>query len=339
MNKNIYISVGEPAGIGPDIVLKTLSEFYLNNFKKLKLKFKIKIFANVDMMTARAELLNINFDPLYGLPDLTWENVPLSVETVPGVLNIKNSAYVLACLKKAADACLENLDINSNINSNILLTGPVHKGIIQQAGFDFSGHTEFLKAHAGVDHVVMLMHASNQNLNIALLTTHIPLVKISENLTFELFEKTFSVISIFFKNKNKNKNKNKKIKIGVCGLNPHAGESGCLGREEIEKIQPWIEIIKTKQLFNNLEILGPLPGDSIFSKQVRETLKLDLILALYHDQGLAPFKALCFEEGLNITLGLPYERISVDHGVALSLAGTGRANYKNFEHVLAASIA
>jgi len=307
----IVLSVGEPAGIGPDIVLSVLNDFnFLENFLA---KNKLMIIASKNLMEERAELLKLKGPKNLNL-NLDWIDIALEAPVIPGVLEIKNAKYVLTCLDKAATMCeLKQADC--------LVTAPIHKGIINNAGFKFSGHTEYLRDHAGVDHVVMML--ASENLRVALVTTHIALSEVSQRLTPNLLIKTIKIIAESFNNK--------KLKIGVCGLNPHAGENGHMGREEIDWMKACLENLKLNNL-NLLNLEGPIPADSIFS--LKNRAKFDVILAMYHDQGLAPFKALSFGEGVNLTLGLPYLRTSVDHGTALDLAGTGTADTGSLREAL-----
>ncbi len=317
--KNIVISVGEPAGIGPDIVLMSMINLIKSDF----LKNRIKIIASQKMLQERAKLLGLDFEKLNNQENIEFLDIPTKVPVIPGKLDQANSPYVLTCLKKAAELCEFG-------GADVLVTGPIHKGIINDSGVKFSGHTEFLRDLAGLDSVVMMLVSPKQNLKVALATTHIPLSAVPNEITPELLIKTCQIISKSFINFKHCFPLTKPLRIGVCGLNPHAGENGHIGREEIEKIIPAIQAIKNLNL--GLEIEGPLPADTIFASKIRS--KFDLILALYHDQGLAPFKALSFGEGLNITLGLPYLRVSVDHGTALDLAGSGRADPGPFLEVL-----
>lgn len=311
MSLKIAISVGEPAGIGPDIVLATLIQG--NAASKFE---KIVIVANSQMLKARAEKLNLNFAELTHKKNIEILDRPLLAPVEPGKLNSLNSEYVLNSLKTAAELAMRG-------EVDVLVTAPIHKGIINQAGIKFSGHTEFLRDLAGLDHVVMMLASDHPALRVALVTTHVPLSEVSQCVTPDLLRKTIRIIRKSFWDYFKLDD----FKIGVCGLNPHAGENGHLGREEIEVIIPALKTLEDPE-----KIMGPLPADSLFSARLRK--KFDVILAMYHDQGLAPFKALCFGEGVNITLGLPYLRVSVDHGTALELAGTGDAEYLPFEAVL-----
>lgn len=330
----IAISVGEPAGIGPDIVLKVLSENYFDFLNKNKnLKINLKIFADKNLLKQRADLLKIDFNlinKLENLGYLNWIDIKLKVPVTPGILDPENSMYVLDCLKQAALFCQEN--------KISLVTGPIHKGVINQAGFKFTGHTEFLRDLAGCSEVVMMLMSENKdqnlnsNLKIALATTHIPLAQVAHVLNKELLEKIIKILDQGLKKYFNNNKLSSFPQIALCGLNPHAGENGVLGQEEIDWIEPLVKKLNKEVNKNKINIYGPYPGDSIFN--LRNRKNFDVILALYHDQGLAPFKALCFGEGVNVTLGLPYLRTSVDHGTALDLAGTGKADAQSFWEAL-----
>jgi 4-hydroxythreonine-4-phosphate dehydrogenase len=241
----------------------------------------------------------------------------LSEKVVPGQLSVLNAPYVLNTLNIATEGCL-------NGEYQAMVTAPVQKSVISDSGVKFSGHTEYLAEKCGTDLVVMMLCGKPifeskllpDQLRVALTTTHIPLQKVSAAITTELIEKTIEIVWQDLKNKFGIKDPS----IYVTGLNPHAGESGHMGLEERDVIAPAIERMKQK----NYRVSGPYPGDTIFSP---ENLKnADVILAMYHDQGLAPFKFATFGEGVNVTLGLPIIRTSVDHGTALSIAGKGQAD-------------
>ena len=203
-----------------------------------------------------------------------------------------------------------------------MVTGPVHKGIINEAGIAFTGHTEYLAQQAGVEKVVMMLVSSS--LRVALATTHLPLKEVSDAITVPSLKKTISILHDCLKSQYGIL----EPKIAVCGLNPHSGEDGHLGREEIDVITPVIDFFQEQ----GLEVSGPWPADTIFVKDKVE--KFDVVVAMYHDQGLPVLKHLGFASAVNITLGLPYIRTSVDHGTAIDLAGTGKANIGSLESAL-----
>ena len=232
--------------------------------------------------------------------------VLLKKESRAGILAPENSAYVLDCLETATKHCLNN-------KNSVMVTGPVHKGIINQAGFGFSGHTEFLANLAQSKSVMML---ATESLRVALATTHLPLNKVSEAITADSLHYTIRTLNAFLQ-------KNCHIqqpRLLVCGLNPHAGENGFLGNEELETLIPVIEKCRNE----GMHILGPLPADTAFTRKYLD--QADAVLAMYHDQGLPVLKYSGFGKAVNITLGLPFIRTSVDHGTAIELAGSGRAD-------------
>jgi 4-hydroxythreonine-4-phosphate dehydrogenase len=304
----LFITPGEPSGIGPDVTLK--AAMYDHD---------AEIFAIADpsLLQQRAKQLNIDIT-LNVLETLTKSGqnhkagslnilpVALKSESRPGILASENSAYVLDCIKNAAKHCMEQ-------NNSLAVTGPVHKGIINQAGFNFTGHTEFL---ADLTHSKPVMMLATESLRVALVTTHLPLRNVSEAITSESLQYVIRTLNSFLK-------KYCHIKqptLIVCGLNPHAGENGFLGKEEQEIITPVIENCREE----NINILGPLPADTAFTQKYLD--KADAVLAMYHDQGLPVLKYSGFGKAVNITLGLPFIRTSVDHGTAIELAGSGRAD-------------
>lgn len=231
---------------------------------------------------------------------------PLKKQSTPGQLDPDNAEYVLECLRLAARSCMDG-------SFRALVTGPVHKGIINDAGIPFSGHTEFLADLTNGTPVMML---ATEGLRVALVTTHLPLAEISLAITPELLEQIIRILHTDLQ---------ARFDIGspdilVCGLNPHAGEGGHLGREEIEIITPVLERLRQE----GMRLKGPLPADTLFTPHYLK--QADAVLAMYHDQGLPVLKHMGFGRAVNITLGLPIIRTSVDHGTALDLAGTGTAN-------------
>ena len=300
-NPVIALTPGEPAGIGPDLAVK-LAEHAAAADRR------IVIVADRQVLHDRAKQLSQSFD----LPE--WQagiDAPLSVLSIatdvavtPGRLDAHNSAYVLRTLERAVDGCLAG-------EFDALVTGPVHKGVINESGIHFSGHTEFLARRCGVDQVVMMLVAGT--LRVALVTTHIPLSRVSDAVTQPLLEQVIRIlqhdlIARFGL---------PQPRILVCGLNPHAGESGYLGHEEIDTIAPVIDRLEGE----GLHVRGPIPADTAFTPRL--LAEADVVLAMYHDQGLPVLKHAGFGQAVNITLGLPIVRTSVDHGTALERAGTG----------------
>ena len=236
---------------------------------------------------------------------LLVDPVPLAAPCQPGVLNADNAAYVLATLRQAAEGCLHG-------RYDALVTGPVHKGVINDAGAPFCGHTEFLAEITGGDPVMML---ACPGLRVALLTTHMPLAQVAAAVTAERLEKVIRILDGDLRSRFGIA----APRILVCGLNPHAGEGGHLGREELDIIAPVVVMLQDE----GLRVRGPLPADTLFTPPLLE--QADAVLAMYHDQGLPVLKHMGFGHAVNITLGLPMIRVSVDHGTALELAGSGKA--------------
>jgi 4-hydroxythreonine-4-phosphate dehydrogenase len=233
------------------------------------------------------------------------------------VLDVANAAYVIDTLNKATDLCIQG-------RYHAMVTAPVHKSVIAEAGYNFMGHTEYLAERCGVKKVVMMLCGHPQvgqdifpkMLRVALATTHIPLAQVPVSLTVEDLKEIIQITHDDLRNKFGIV----QPKIALTGLNPHAGESGKMGTEEIEIILPAINWAKQR----GIEVYGPYPGDTIFTPE--HLRQYDLIIAMQHDQGLAPFKMLTFGQGVNVTLGLPIIRTSVDHGTALSIAGKNKAD-------------
>lgn len=297
---HIALTTGEPAGIGPEISQKAAQEFLAQHPD-----VSIHLVADQSLLGLKSH------DRLF------VKHCALGETVVPGQLNVLNAPYVLKTLDVAIEGCL-------NGQYQAMVTAPVQKSIISDSGVKFSGHTEYLAEKCSTDLVVMMLcgkpiFESNllpDQLRVALTTTHIPLQKVSASITAELIEKTIEIVWQDLKNKFGIQDPT----IYVTGLNPHAGESGHMGLEERDVIAPAIERMKQK----NYRVSGPFPGDTIFSPDKLKSA--DVILAMYHDQGLAPFKFATFGEGVNVTLGLPIIRTSVDHGTALSIAGKGQAD-------------
>lgn len=297
---HLALTTGEPAGIGPEISVHAAN-----------------VFLNERPDVCIDLLIDQSLAPQTLPPRLAIKHCALEEKVVPGQLNPKNARYVLETLDRAIEGCQTGI-------YQAMVTAPVQKGVISEAGVQFSGHTEYLAQKCGVHQVVMLLvgrpifesELLPKQIRVALATTHIPLQQVSHHLSTTLIENTIAIIDRDLKHRFGINNP----VIYVTGLNPHAGESGHMGREELEIIVPAIESMKKK----NLQVSGPYPGDTIFSPA--NLKKADVILAMYHDQGLAPFKFATFGEGVNVTLGLPVIRTSVDHGTALGIAGKGKAD-------------
>ncbi len=288
----IALTAGEPAGIGPDLCVM---------LARRPPAADLTVFADRTLLEQRARRL--------GLPagGFGVRHLPLAVPVTPGVPDPANSAYVLQTLRLAAQGCLTG-------EFDAMVTAPVHKGIINDAGISFSGHTEFLAELAGTPRVVMMLVGGG--MRVALATTHLPLRAVPDAITREGLTATLRILHQSLTQRFGIA----RPRILVAGLNPHAGEGGHLGREEIAIIIPVLERLRAE----GLHLTGPLPADTLFSQANLRTA--DAFLAMYHDQGLPVLKHASFGEGVNVTLGLPFIRTSVDHGTALELAGTDRAD-------------
>jgi 4-hydroxythreonine-4-phosphate dehydrogenase len=301
----IAITAGEPAGIGPDLCIALASR---------RLPARIVVVADREMIAERARRLRVplrvaDFAPARATPragTLWVHHLPLARAAVPGRLDPANSRYVLRTLEAAADGCRDGVYA-------AMVTAPLQKSVILAAGIAFTGHTEFLAAHAGARHVVMMLVGGG--MRVALATTHLALKDVARHITREGLEQTLRVL----RHDLSARFALRRPRIVVAGLNPHAGESGFLGSEETEIIGP--VLAKLRRAGFDLE--GPLPADTLFNRKRLEAC--DCVLAMYHDQGLPVLKYASFGAGVNVTLGLPIIRTSVDHGTALDLAGTGKA--------------
>ncbi len=302
MTKQLLLTLGEPAGIGPDIVIQWLQQYSDPN---------VMIIADPDLLQTRAEQLRLPIN----IKKLNILRVKLKAEVIPQKLNPANAEYVLEAITLAATLCLEKKAAG-------LVTGPVHKGIINQAGFAFTGHTHYLADLAGVSDVVMMLAADQ--LRVALVTDHLPLMRVGAAITEKQLQKTFSIVHEALQKQFNIKNP----KIKVCGLNPHAGENGYLGDEEQKVIIPVIQQYRAQ----GWDIEGPLPADTAFLPE--KLAHSDVVITMYHDQGLAVIKHIAFDRAVNITLGLPFVRTSVDHGTALELAGTGKAHCGSLQQAI-----
>jgi len=275
--------------------------------------FDVVVLADKSLLQQRAAQLGhsielIDYAPRQSITRAAGKlhvlHLPLAAPCTPGQLNTANSRYVLALLDRAAHACLAG-------EFSAIVTAPVHKGVINDAGVEFQGHTEYLQACAKVPQVVMML--AGAGMRVALATTHFALKDIPAQITPASLETTLRIINHDLRQRFGIA----QPRILVAGLNPHAGESGHLGREEIEIIEPVLNKLRAA----GMDLIGPLPADTLFNP---ERLKqADCVLAMYHDQGLPVLKFASFGAGVNITLGLPFVRTSVDHGTALDLAGTG----------------
>ncbi len=310
----IAITPGEPAGIGPDLLIKLAQNTY---------PAQLVAVADGDLLKSRAKMLGvpltlIPFDasapPQAQAPGTLYHlDVKLNEPAECGVLNEANGAYVLETLRIASEK-------NMDGTFDAVVTGPVHKGIINQAGISFSGHTEYFAQQANCQDVVMML--ATEGLRVALVTTHIPLAYVAKAITHDRLEKITHILFDDLKQKFGLMHP----KVLVCGLNPHAGENGHLGREELDVMIPCLEQLRAE---HGYDLIGPLPADTLF--QDKYLKNADAVLAMYHDQGLPVLKYKGFGNSVNITLGLPFIRTSVDHGTALDLAGSHDVDTGSFD--------
>jgi len=297
----IAVTTGEPAGIGPELAAALLGEPW---------PARIVLVGDRDLLAHRA-----------GLPvaEANLLHVPLAVPSMPGRLETANARYVLALLDAALEGCASG-------RFDAIVTAPVHKGVINDAGVPFTGHTEYLAERTGAPLPVMML--TGGGLRVALATTHLPLSAVSAALTGERLATVLRILDADLRGKFGIA----APRILVCGLNPHAGEGGHLGREEVEVIEPTLRALQAE----GLQLTGPVPADTAFLPE--RLAGHDAVLAMYHDQGLPVLKRAAFGHGVNVTLGLPIIRTSVDHGTALDLAGTGRADPGSLREALRLAI-
>jgi 4-hydroxythreonine-4-phosphate dehydrogenase len=303
----LAVTAGEPAGIGPDLVLQLAA---------WQDDVRLVVIADLPLLQQRAAQLGLQqlqfqrYQPGQPAPaagTLEVRHVPLAVSASPGVLDAANGRYVLDTLDVAIAGCLSG-------EFAAMVTAPVHKGIINDAGVPFSGHTEYLAEHTSTPRVVMML--AGAGMRVALVTTHLPLRAVADAITQAELEAVIRILHADLQHKFGLP----APRILVAGLNPHAGESGHMGREEIDVIEPVLQQLRAE----GMQLIGPLPADTLFNPD--KLAGADAVLAMYHDQGLPVLKHASFGAGINITLGLPIIRTSVDHGTALDLAGTGRAD-------------
>ena len=306
-----FISPGDPAGIGPEVTLKALSKN-----KKIQNNFILAGDKNLYQNLISQNNLDLNLiEEDSDEEGVIFKHFPLKNNVSIGNPDVGNANYIIDILSHGALGCLKN-------EFKGLITGPINKELINQSGFEFSGHTEFLADIANVKKVVMLL--MNKKLKIALLTTHIPLSEVPSKISIKNLENTISIISDEFENTWKIKNPS----ICLLGLNPHAGEGGYIGHEEEEILKPFVNS-SPKNVF------GPISADTAF---IEENInKYDVFLAMYHDQGLPVIKSMGFGNTLNVTMGLPFIRISVDHGTAYEIAGKNKADFSSMDEALKTS--
>lgn len=310
----LAITPGEPAGIGPELLVGLAQQRRGSQWIAI---------ADIGLLerSARRLGLTIGFDenldrPSTAAGQLTVQHTALAVQETPGQLDVANAPYVVESLQLAADGCLAG-------SFTGVVTGPVQKSIINDSGKPFSGHTEFFRDCAGTEDVVMLLVAGQ--LRVALATTHMPLAAVAPAITRELLQRRIAILIAGLRSEFGLDDP----KILVAGLNPHAGEGGHLGTEEVEIISPVCEAFRAA----GVRLEGPLPADTLFTPD--RLSDADAVLAMYHDQGLPVLKHQGFGRAVNVTLGLPFIRTSVDHGTALDLAGSGRADAGSLQAALA----
>nr|WP_302444549.1 4-hydroxythreonine-4-phosphate dehydrogenase PdxA [Hafnia alvei] len=312
----VVITPGEPAGVGPDLVIALAQQAW---------PAELVVCADPALLLERAALLQLPLTLREYQPDVTAQPqaektltilpIKLHSKALPGQLDVNNGAYVVDTLARACDGCLSG-------EFAALITGPVHKGIINDAGVPFTGHTEFFAERSHRDRVVMML--ATEELRVALATTHLPLLDVPAAITPQTLTEVITILDHDLRTKFGID----EPQIYVCGLNPHAGEGGHMGREEIDVIIPTLESLRQQ----GIHLIGPLPADTLFQPKYLE--HADAVLAMYHDQGLPVLKYQGFGRAVNITLGLPFIRTSVDHGTALDLAATGIADVGSFRTAL-----
>ena len=309
MRPVIAVTSGEPAGIGPELCLR-LATFPGD--------VQLVVIGDRNLLAERAKLLGLNVAVRAFCPKnpvdrsmLDILHIPLAAPSKPGQLDAANGPYVLALLDRALAGCQSG-------EFAAMVTAPVHKGVINDAGVPFTGHTEYLAEKTATPLVVMMLAGNTERgpLRVALVTTHLPLKDVPAVITADVLEKTLRILHADLRHKYGLA----RPRILVAGLNPHAGEGGYLGREEIEIITPVLDKLRGEGML----LSGPHPADTMFTPPV--LAEGDAVLAMYHDQGLTALKYATFGQGINVTLGLPIIRTSVDHGTALALAGSGRAD-------------
>ncbi len=313
--QTLVVTPGEPAGIGPDLCIEYAQQEH---------DFQLVLITDPDLIRHRASQLgqsielipyNKTIKQASGKGQVFYQAVSLAQPAIAGQLNVHNADYILKTLDQAIQGCL-------NGYFDALITGPIHKGIINQSGILFTGHTEYLAQQTATEKVVMML--ATEEMRVALATTHLPLKDVSQAITKESLEQVIHILNNDLITKFSIENPH----ILICGLNPHAGEDGHLGREELDTIIPVIEQLKKQ----GLNLTGPLPADTLFNK--KNLSQADAVLAMYHDQGLPVLKYQGFGQAVNVTLGLPIIRTSVDHGTALDLAATGKASTGSLHYAI-----
>ena len=307
--KKIIITTGDPAGVGLDLCIKLAYKKFPAN---------ITVIGNLNALKNRAKFYKKkitakkNLSTHEGNGNLNFVNIPYEKDVVPGEIESKNSITQLSALTFATEECLKN-------NFDALVTLPINKKALSSSDINFTGHTEFIsKICNTLGEEIMLL--TNKNLKVALVTTHLALKMVPKSITKKILEKKLQVLNEQLINKFNIKNP----RISVTGLNPHAGEDGEFGDEEIKIITPVLKKLKAE----GINLIGPIPADTAFTKKYLD--KTDCFLAMYHDQGLSAFKALSFGKGINVTIGIPIIRTSVDHGTGLDIVESDKINASSF---------
>ena len=302
----LALTAGEPAGVGPELLVRLAATSMAANFVAITDRTLLQRAAR--RCGIAIELLEDNGADVASRPagTLRVRHVPLAAEEIPGQPDPRNALHVLATLTEGADGCLQG-------RYAAVTTAPLQKSAINDAGIPFSGHTEFFAAHSRAEVVMML---ASPELRVALATTHLPLSAVAAAITPTSLEQTLRIVH----HELRGKFGLTAPRVAVLGVNPHAGEGGHIGREEIDTVIPVLEKLRAQ----GMHLLGPLPADTAFVPAQRE--RYDAVLAMYHDQALPVLKSEAFDRTVNLTLGLPFIRTSVDHGTALDLAGTGKAD-------------
>ncbi|MBT9515131.1 MAG: 4-hydroxythreonine-4-phosphate dehydrogenase PdxA [Methyloversatilis discipulorum] len=327
MNRpRIAVTSGEPAGVGPELCAALCGR---------RFAARLVVLGDAGLIAERAQAAGLQvrlraYDPASDADDSALEvlHSPLAVPSTAGRLDVANARYVLSLLDRARDGCVSG-------EFAAMVTAPLHKGVINDAGVPFSGHTEYLADSTGTPRVVMMLagrtgaNADGPWLRVALATTHLPLSAVPAAITRESLMQTLRILDADLRTRFGIARPH----IVVAGLNPHAGESGHMGREEIDVITPVLDALRAE----GMHLEGPLPADTLFVP--RHLDGADAVLAMFHDQGLPVLKYATFGHGINITLGLPIIRTSVDHGTALDLAGSGRADASSLVEAVEAAIA
>ncbi|MCJ7557071.1 MAG: 4-hydroxythreonine-4-phosphate dehydrogenase PdxA [Gammaproteobacteria bacterium] len=308
----LILTAGEPAGIGPDLCLALANQSW---------PARLAVAGDIELLQQRAQMLGMKLSLRESALEEVSEHEPGSLQVlhrplasavVAGRLNTGNAGHVLQLLDLACDACTSGL-------ADAMVTAPLQKSVINDAGIAFTGHTEYLARRTGASTPVMLL--TSGKMKVALATTHLPLREVADAITAPLLEQVLEVLL----SELQARFGIAKPRLMVCGLNPHAGESGHLGREEQTIITPVLDAFRAR----GIPIIGPVPADTAFTPA--QLARADAVLAMYHDQGLPVIKHAGFGEAVNVTLGLPVIRTSVDHGTALELAGTGHASAASME--------